>query len=303
MKTILLKIRGILIYAVVIFSAQSAWSQELEPRALTNLPVGMNFVAVGYGYIGGNILFDPGLPLENTTGQVHSIVGAYTRTINFFGLSGKVDAIIPYAIGNWEGVLTGIDSITSRSGFADLRLRISVNILGAPALKREEFAGYTPDKISGLSLQVIAPTGQYFSDRFINLGSNRWVFKPQWGFAKNTEKWIWETYLRVWLFGKNNNFRSGNELKQQPLYAIKIHGVRIFENKSWLAIDLGYGNGARTIVNNDLRDNRISTFRFGATYSIPMGSHHSLRLNWISDIVLEKGADFDALSVIYLYRW
>jgi hypothetical protein len=48
-----------------------------------------------------------------------------------------------------------------------------------------------------LVLQVIAPTGQYYPERLINLGTNRWALKPQWGYAWNYEKWIWEAYLPV----------------------------------------------------------------------------------------------------------
>jgi hypothetical protein len=299
LKTYLLVVWG----TILIFIGEPCFAQELEPRALTNLPVGMNFAVVGYGFAHGNILFDPGLPLEDATADFHSIIGAYARAINFFGLSGKVDVIVPYGIGKWSGVFTGIDTSTTRSGFGDIRFRISVNFLGAPALKAKDFAEYRPDKISGFSLQIIAPTGQYFPDRLINLGSNRWVFKPQWGFAKHYEKWIWETYLRVWLFTKNNDFWGGNEVKQKPLYAIKIHGIRKFNNKSWLAFDIGYGNGARSLINDELKDNSNSTFRFGVSYAVPLGIQHNLKFTWISDITLEKGADFDALGVSYQYRW
>jgi len=288
---------------LLIFSGDIGFAQELEPRALTNIPVGMSFGVLGYGYANGNILFDPGLPLEDATASAHSIVGAYARSINFFGLSGKVDAIVPYGFGNWKGVFTGIDTATSRSGFGDLRVRLSFNFIGAPALKAKDFADYTPDKISGFSLQVIAPTGQYFSDRLINLGSNRWVFKPQLGFAKYSKKWIWEAYFRVWLFTKNNNFWGSNELKQRALYAIKFHGIHKFKNTSWLALDLGYGNGGRSEVNGELKDNLNSTIRFGASYAIPLGRQHNVKLNWVSDVTLEKGADFDALSLSYQYRW
>jgi len=293
----------VLLTTTFLLSKQPIFAQELEPRALSNLPVGMNATVIGYGFASGNILFDPGLPLEDAMANFHSIVGVYVRAINFFGLSGKVDVIVPYGIGTWSGVFTGVDTATSRSGFGDIRFRISFNFLGAPALKAKDFAEYRPDKISGFSLQIIAPTGQYFPDRLINLGSNRWVIKPQWGFAKHYEKWIWETYLRVWIFSNNNDFWGGNEIKQKPLYAIKFHSIRKFKNKSWLGLDLGYGNGARSIINDELKDNRTSTLRFGVSYAIPLGPQHNIKLTWVSDITLEKGADFDALGISYQYGW
>lgn len=293
---------SILIILLVNLS-NSSFAQELEPRGLTNIPVGMNFAVVGYGYARGNVLLDPSVPFEDLNGKVHTIVGAYVHAINFFGLSGKVDVVAPYAIGNYDGKLTGIDTSTARSGMGDLRFRLSFNFLGAPALKKSEFADYKPENISGLSLQVIAPTGQYYPDRLINLGSNRWVFRPQWGFARNINSWILETYVSMRIFTRNADFYGGNELKQNNLYAIKFHAIRSLKRGRWMAFNTGYGIGARTIINGEEMDTRISTFRFGFIYALPLGIHHSLKFSAISAIRFEKGSDFDALVVSYQYRW
>ena len=43
--------------------AANSWAQELEPRTFANVPVGVNFLAVGAGYSRGNVLFDPTLPV------------------------------------------------------------------------------------------------------------------------------------------------------------------------------------------------------------------------------------------------
>jgi hypothetical protein len=286
-----------------ILSKQFSYAQELEPRLLTNLPVGMNFALLGYGYAGGNILLDPSVPIEDLNSKLHTVVGAYLRSIRIFGLSGKVDVILPWASGNWEGYYTGIDTSRSVNGFGDARFRLSVNFLGAPSLKKEDFAGYNPSRISGISLQIFAPTGQYDPDRLINLGSNRWVFRPQWGFSDFVGKWIFETYISAWFFTLNQSFFGGNELKQKPLGALKFHVIRSFPNNWWLAFDAGYGIGGRTYLNGEKMDTRISTLRFGLTCAIPLGLHHTLRLTGVSGVRLERGADFDAVAVSYQYRW
>jgi hypothetical protein len=242
------------IYILLFISAlriNSVYSQELEPRALTNIPVGMNFAVAGYAYSQGNLLFDPALPLEDTDAKLHMLIGAYARSINFFGLSGKMDLIVPYGIGDWTGVFTGIDTATSRSGFGDLRFRLSFNFHGAPALKASQFRDYSPGRISGFSLQVIAPTGQYYADRLINLGTNRWTFKPQWGYAWNFEKWIWETYASAWIYTKNKDFLGRNELRLNPLFALKLHGIRKLKKGNWFALNVGYGIGARGYINDE----------------------------------------------------
>ena len=45
-------------------------------------------------------------------------------------------------------------------GFGDPRLRLSVNLYGAPALSVEQFASYRQNVIVGATLQVFPPLGQ-----------------------------------------------------------------------------------------------------------------------------------------------
>jgi hypothetical protein len=278
-------------------------AQELEPRSLTNLPLGTNFAVAGYQYTSGNLLFDPTAPLEDVQARLNSFVLAYARSINLFGLSAKVDAVLPYGIGNWDGLYTGIDTATFRSGFADLRARLSVNFIGAPALEMTDYANYKPDLISGISVQLFMPTGQYFEDRLINLGTNRWIVKAQWGIAKYFNSFILEFYTAAWLFTKNNSFWGGNTVTTQPLFTFKTHGIWTFNNRTWLAGSLGYGIGARGTINEDQKENRISTLRFALNYAIPLGRQHTIKFVGTSAIRFERGPDIDAISVLYQYRW
>ena len=288
---------------IMISLSQPVRSQELEPRALTNLPLGMNFAVIGYAYSQGNILLDPAIPIEDLDAKLHQVAGAYMRSIKLFGLAGKVDVIVPWASGDWTGKLSGIDTFRSVSGMGDARIRLSLNFVGAPPLIKRDFPGYKPSKISGASLQIFVPTGQYDPDRLINLGSNRWVFKPQWGFARYLNNWIIETYLSAYFFTTNSDFYGGQELKQKPLGAIKLHGIRSFPKGWWITLDAGYGLGGRTYLNGEKKDTRISTFRFGMTLAAPFGQHHTLRLTGFTGVRLERGSDFDAIVLTYQYRW
>ncbi len=89
------------------------FAQELEPRSLTNIPVGTNFILAGYGFSKGDILLDPTTPIEDLNARLHAFVGAYVRSINFFGLSSKVDIIVPYAIGDYSGLYQGNITVCS----------------------------------------------------------------------------------------------------------------------------------------------------------------------------------------------
>ena len=112
--------------------ASIARSQELEPRAFTNLPVGTSFALLGYTYAAGNTLLDPAIPIEGLEARVHSVAAAYVRAINLFGNSGKIDVILPFAGGDYAGTVASRDSTTARTGFGDARIRLSLNFLGPP---------------------------------------------------------------------------------------------------------------------------------------------------------------------------
>ena len=302
-KLVVLRSLLVCYFIVIGISNIPTAAQELEPRSLTNLPIGTNFVVAGYGYSYGNTLLDSSIPIEDLNSKIHAVVAAYARSINFFGMGGKFDVIVPYVIGDWDGSLEGTYRTASRSGFGDPRFRLSFNFFGSPATKLEDYKYYHPHTIAGFSLQVYTPLGQYFEDKLINLGANRWTIKPQIGIARYNGKWIFEGYFSTWIFTPNNKFFGGKTLETEPLYVFKIHAIRSLPKNTWLTIDVGYGIGGKTTLNDLKRDDRISTLRFGATYAIPMGKQHTLRISAISAVRFERGADYDAFALSYQFRW
>ncbi len=218
-------VRGILLLLLaagllVAGSATRLSAQDLEPRAFSPSPVSVNFAAMGYGYSLGNVLLDPSIPLEDGTGKVHSMIGAYVRTFSFFGMSAKADAVVPFAFGDWKGTLAGQDTTRSATGFGDPAVRLSVNFVGAPALEIPRFMTYRQETIVGASLRVIVPLGQYDNTRLINLGTNRWTFIPRLGVSRSLGRWTLEGIVSAWLFADNADF-FGVTLEQDPLWAIQ----------------------------------------------------------------------------------
>lgn len=287
---------------IVLCTSQIGFAQDLEPRAINNLPVGTNFILGSYAYSSGNILLDPALPIDGLDANLNSFLFAYVRSINFFGMSGKVDAVIPYVYGDWDGTVIGLPDRFSQDGFGDLRVRLSFNFLNSPAMSVEEYGNYSESSVSGFSLQVILPTGKYNSKEITNLGSNRYAFKPQWGYSKKIDKWNFETYMSVWLFTTNTDYFNGNKLGQKPLYTFKFHLIRDLPKNMWVSANLGYGIGGRSVVNDEPRDSRISAMRFGLHFALPI-KQHALKLGFVSGIRFEKGSDFDAVTLTYQYRW
>ncbi len=200
-------------------------------------------------------------------------------------------------------MLEGADTARAVTGFGDPRARLSVNFVGAPALRGAEYAGWTQKTIVGASLQAIMPLGQYDSSKLLNLGSNRWTLRAQLGVSLVAGPWTFEAFAGAWFFTDNSDFFGGSKLEQRPLLVGKLHVIRSFPKGWWLAADGGYGYGGRTILDGDEKETRISTSRFGLTFAAPIARQHTLRLTLASGARVERGSDFDAISISYQYRW
>ena len=165
------------LYFPIIISAQ-----DLDPRAYARVPIDLTFVGIGFGYSYGNVLLDPSLPLKDLDANIQSPLILAGHTMEIFGFTSQIYAALPYAWAQVSANFEGSNERRTRSGLGDMRVRISILLIGARPVEVKEFAKKTPGFVLGTSLMVYAPTGQYYSDKVINLGTNRWSFKPEIGF-------------------------------------------------------------------------------------------------------------------------
>ncbi len=176
----------------------------------------------------------------------------------------------PYAWGNVHGDVQDVGQSVNRSGLADPQVRFAVNLIGGPALRPLEFSRHKPETTLGASLTVSAPFGQYDPSRLINLGTNRWAFKPELGISQPVEKWAFEFYAGVWLFTDNNDFFGGQVKRQDPLASYQVHVVYTVRPRLWAAFDFTYYSGGATTVNGQSKNDRQDNTRGGVTLSVPM---------------------------------
>jgi hypothetical protein len=196
--------------ALLMAFATSARSQDIEPRAYSNAPIGVNFLIAGYAYTRGGIAFDTSLPISDPNLHTSNAVLGYARVVDFWGQSGKVDVVVPYTwLSGWADYAGGrIDRVVN--GFGDPAFRVSVNLYGAPALTLSEFTDWQQDLIVGVSLRASVPWGQYDSSRVVNIGSHRWAFKPEVGASKTVGPWTLEGTAAAVLFTDNDDFYGGS---------------------------------------------------------------------------------------------
>ncbi len=115
-------------------------AQELEPRSYSASPVGANFIVAAYGNSSGSVLLDPSIPVTNVHADVNSLSVGYGHTFALWGVQALVTGAVPYVWGKATLQAQSVDTSFTRSGFGDLRAKISVNFVGSPALTPREFA-------------------------------------------------------------------------------------------------------------------------------------------------------------------
>jgi hypothetical protein len=290
--------------ALAVFALGSpASAQELEPRAYTNTPVGLNFAVAGYAYSQGGVALDPSVPLTDASIRVDTAVFAYARSLDVAGLSGKFDIVLPYAWLSGSALYAGEPREREVAGFADPRLRFAVNFYGAPALSVQEFTGYRQDLIVGASLSVTVPVGQYDPDKFVNIGTNRWSIKPELGISKAVGPMTLELVTAATFYTANDNFFGGSTVEQDPIYSVQGHLTYSLGGGAWAAVDVTYYTGGRTTIDGAPGSDLQKNARVGATFAYPLDRHHSLKLYASTGVSTRTGSDFDTAGIAWQYRW
>ena len=291
------------VFCLIMFAAAGAHAQDFEPRSYANAPVGLNFLIAGYAYAEGKVAFDPSSSINDARFHSNTAVVAYAHSLNAWGKSAKFDLVLPYSSFSGGAMVGGQPKEREMSGLVDPRFRFSMNFYGAPALSLKEFAGYRQDIIVGASLQVTAPLGQYDDSKLINLGNNRWSFKPELGISKAWGPWTVEFTPSATFYTDNTDFNKGSRFAQAPLYAVQGHVIYSFPSGKWLALNSTYFTGGRTTVNGVKGDNMQTNTRVGLTLALPVDRYNSVKLYASTGTSTRTGSDFNAVGIAWQYRW
>ena len=285
--------------------AAEARAQELEPRSYSASPVGVNFVGASYAYSSGAVVFDPSLPLTDVTAYVNGVVVGWGRTFGILGRQALATASLPYAFGDVSGAVIEQRRSVTRSGLADFKARLALNLYGNPARTPQEFARRERSPfLVGTSLTVTAPTGQYYGDKLINLGTNRWAFKPEVGVSVPWRRLDLDAYAGVWLFSDNPDFYPGGQSRHQdPLSAFQGHVSYTFRPSLWIAADATWYGGGAASVGGGPKSGRQDNTRCGLTLSLPVTASQSAKLAYSRGALVRAGSNFDTIIAGWQLHW
>jgi hypothetical protein len=290
------------ISASIIALSADCLAQELEPRAYSVSPIGTNFAVLGFSRAGGDISFDPSLPIEDAKAQLVTSFFAYGRSLGFLGRSANVSVTLPYVFGDLSGLIGGTPVQARRSGLANPAMRFSVNLYGAPEMNFENFAAYRQKTNIGASVTALAPLGQYDPARLVNIGTNRWAVKPEVGISQRVGRWYFDLYLGAWIFSSNGNYQ-GRVRAQSPIASSQFHVSYGFKPRLWVAFDGNYYIGGRTSINGIRAADLQRNSRIGGTISIPLTKRQSVKFTGSSGARTNIGGDFVSIGVAYQYLW
>ena len=296
-----LNVRTLSLVVVLVSLAGRLSAQDLDPRAYARVPVGVTGLVAGFNYTYGGVVTDPTSPIQDLKATVETPLLGLARTFDLFGLTSQAFVAVPFSWAQASGKVLGEEKSITRSGLGDTRLRLSVLFVGAPALTPVEFAGSPPEPVLGGSLTVVAPTGQYFNDKLINLGTNRWAFKPEVGLSYPVdEHWLLDLYAGVWLFTDNDSFYPGTAVRSQnPLVSFQVHASYNLTPLMWAAIDFTYYTGGQSSVDDFYKDDRQNNTRLGATFNVPVSRLNSIKLAYSTGAIIRLGANFSAVSIAW----
>jgi Putative MetA-pathway of phenol degradation len=291
-----------LVIMALVGAALSCEAQDLEPRAYSNTPVGMNFLIAAYAYTFGDVTFDASTPIKDAELTAHSAYLAYAHAFGVWGRSAKLDLVLPYAWVSGTADFAGQQRDRYTDGFGDARVRFSALLYGGPALTMAEFEDYKPDLIVGASLAVTLPTGHYDSDKLVNIGTNRWSVKPELGISKTFGPVTLELEPSVTFYTDNNDFLGGKKLEKAPLYAVQGHVIYHTRFGLWAAVDATYYGGGRTTVDGE-KGEEPQNLRVGATLAIPISRQHSVKLYASTGAIARVGGNFTTAGIAWQFRW
>ena len=286
-------------------------AQDLSPRTYVITPLHSNAVTLTWSFYDGSINFNGALPVSDATGTYNVPILSYYHSFDLFGRSANVVASLPYGVGNFQGTINGAGDNLYRSGLVDSVFRFSVNLKGGPAMPVQRYMKWNQKVLLGASLKVIAPTGQYDPTKLINWGTNRWSFKPEFGYSQRWKKWVLDGYAGVWLFTTNSDFWSRNiyypgtrSQTQEPIGSFEGHLSYDFKPRLWASLDGNYWFGGKTSAGGVLNPlSEQSNSRIGGTVSVPITKHQSLKFSYSNGTYIRYGGNYQNVSAAWQYSW
>jgi hypothetical protein len=282
-------------------------AQDLSPRAYVITAEHSNAVTLTYSYYSGSIQLNGVLPDASATGTYSVPIFTYYHSFGMFGRSANLNVAIPYGIGTFQGEAGDVTRQIYRSGLLDTTFRLSVNLKGGPAMDAREFGKWTQKALVGVSLKVIAPTGQYDPNKLVNWSGNRWAVKPEVGYSRRRGHILWDAYAGVWFYTTNQRYFSPigpQPQSEKPIGSFEGHLSYDLKPRLWFSLDGNFWFGGTTSLSGiENPATRQTSSRIGGTASLPLTKHQSIKFSYANGTYVRFGGNYQSVSAAWQYSW
>jgi hypothetical protein len=292
--------RLVIISLALVVLHSHARAQFTDPRTYQNAPVGINQLELAYAYVRSDTSIDTSIIVTGAKFNLNQGLIDYTRYFALLHRMAWVEASVPIA--NLSGFIADTNITGSTTGTGDSGYTAAILLKGGPALNQEQFAKAETATTIGLSLSTTAPTGQYDPKKLLNLGSDRWSFKPELGVSKPfgpDQRWVFDVYVNSYLYTDNNSYRGADILRQRALLGLEGHISYTFNNAIWASLDTRYSFLGDTIVGGVYQDNRQRNFVLGSEVVVSPNSRNSFTFEFAKAVVHKNGPFLGGFSVKY----
>ncbi|TPF74730.1 transporter [Brucella gallinifaecis] len=264
----------------------------------------MNFAYIYYTYSNAETSINSALPITGASVNSSIPIFRYAHSFDLNGQIAGIQLVVPYAFvdANLDATRIGANV----DGFGDIQAIFLVNLVGAPALSKEAFANWTPEPYLTASLAVSIPTGQYDRERVVNIGANRWGFKPQLSVGVplgGAADWI-TANANVQLFTNNDAYHKDKTLAQDPLFTIEAHYSKNLNKALWVSADAFYSYGGQTFVDGTSQDNLQSTLKLGIGGSLNLTPVDAIAVSWNTTVAKKSYTpNSQMFSINFSHAW
>ena len=290
--------------ACAVLLTLSASAQFTDPRNYENAPVGVNQIELSYAYVRANQSIDSSIVIGGAHLNLNQWTITYTRYFSLFRRMAWVAPSIPLAV--LDGTVSGTGISGSIGGAGDSSYEFAWLLKGGPALSPAEFKGYKPATVLGVSLNVTAPTGLYRADKILNLGSDRWSFRPEIGLSHPfgpDQKWTFDAYANSYFFTDSTRYHGDEILRQRPLPAFEGHISRAFGDRVVASLDARYSFRGDTSIDGVGQNDSQKNFVAGSEAIVSLNDQNQLTFIFEKAAVHENGPSVTGVALRYDYYW
>ena len=280
------------------------YGQFTDPRTYANTPAGVNQLELNYGHATADDSIDTSLVIAGAHLEINEAPVAYTRTFGIMHRLASIKASVPFAY--VSGSVAGSSLSRSVAGAGDASLQLTTLLLGGPALSVADFEKYEPTTTVGVSLTVSGPSGQYNPNRVLNLGADRWSFKPEIGISHPfgpDQKWVVDGYFYTHFFTDNTEYHGKEILRQEPLPGFEAHISYNITPDLWASLDANYAFRGTTFVAGVDQNDAQKNLTVGTETFWTLNSRNSIAFLFAKSVVHENAPIFTAVAVKYFYSW